>query len=161
MQLVLIESARNLLGIEDANSTEFDQETKNPIIVKMDEWIGLNNKKEDRRSEEKMGGTMRIGAYECVLKKDSLAYKIYDEKERIFERHRHRYEVNNEYIERLEGCGLFFSGVSSQENLMEIVEMKDHPFFIAVQFHPEFQTSVLKGHPIFNAFIKFIRNSVL
>jgi CTP synthase len=69
--------------------------------------------------------------------------------------------VNNEYIERLEGCGLFFSGVSSQENLMEIVEMKDHPFFIAVQFHPEFQTSVLKGHPIFNAFIKFIRNSVL
>jgi CTP synthase len=155
MQLVLIEAARNLLGLKDADSTEFNQETKNPIIVKMNEWIGLNKTKEERVNEGNLGGTMRIGAYECVLKPGSLAHKIYGA-ERIFERHRHRYEVNNQYLQMFEDCGFVFSGVSAFENLMEIVEIPSHPFFIAVQFHPEFQSSILKGHPIFNEFVKFI-----
>jgi len=160
MQLVIIEAARNLLGLKDADSTEFNPLTKNPVVFKMSEWIDQNSSTQNRINEENFGGTMRIGAYECLLKKDSLAHKIYNFKDSIFERHRHRYEINNSYIKDLESVGLVFSGFSKDENLVEIVEIPSHPFFISVQFHPEFQSSILNGHPIFNSFISYIKNSL-
>lgn len=158
MQLVVIEAARNLLGLSRANSTEFDDKTPDPVVIRINEWLGNNNIKEIRNEHDNLGGTMRMGSYKCKIKHDSLAYQIYQE-EFISERHRHRYEINNDYINKLEQVGLKFSGSSAQENLMEIVEIPDHPFFIAVQFHPEFQSSVLNGHPIFNHLVKFVKEN--
>ena len=143
MQMAVVEFARNVLGIEDANSAEFSNTTKNPVIHIMETQKTITDK----------GGTMRLGAYPCKLKKNSLAYKVYGE-ENISERHRHRYEFNNDYKEKFEKAGLICSGVSPDGTLVEIVENKNHPFFIAGQFHPEFKSRPDRPAPLFTALIK-------
>ena len=148
MQLAVIEYARNVLGLKDANTTEVDRKTKNPVIDIMPE-------QKKNLADGNYGATMRLGAYPANLKKGSLANKAYGAT-KISERHRHRWEVNPEYIERLEKAGIVFSGKSPNGKLMEITELPIavHPFFVATQFHPELKTSPLKGHPLFNEFIK-------
>lgn len=143
MQMAVIEAARNLLNLKDANSTEFDKNCKNPVIHIMEEQKKVTNK----------GGTMRLGNYTCITKENSLARKLYG-KEEIIERHRHRYEYNNEYKERLEKVGLICSGMSPDGNLVEMVEIKNHPYFIASQFHPEFTSRPDKPQPLFAGLIK-------
>ena len=143
MQLSVIEFARNVCKIEDASSTEFNPNTKNPIIDLMEEQKKITD----------MGGTLRLGNYECKLKKDTLAYKDYNA-EIILERHRHRYEFNNEYKEILEKNGMVFSGINTMRNLMEIIEIPTHKHFIACQFHPEFTSRPDKPQPLFAGLIK-------
>lgn len=143
MQMAVVEFARNVLGLKDANSAEFDKNTNNPVIHIM----------EDQKQITKKGGTMRLGAYPCKIKKDTLAYNIYGE-ENISERHRHRFEYNNDYKERLEEAGLICSGTSPDGSLVEIVENVNHPFFIAGQFHPEFKSRPDRPAPLFKAFVK-------
>ena len=143
MQMAVVEFARNVLGLKDANSAEFDKETENSVIHIMEMQKGITKK----------GGTMRLGAYPCIIKKGTLAYKVYGE-ENISERHRHRFEYNNEYKERLENAGLICSGTSPDGSLVEIVEIKDHPFFIAGQFHPEFKSRPDRPAPLFREFIR-------
>ena len=138
MQLTVIEFARNVLGIKDANSSELDEKTANPVIHIMEEQKEINKK----------GGTMRLGAYPCLIKEGTLAYRVYG-KEQISERHRHRFEYNNEYKERLEKEGLICSGTSPDGKLVEIVEIKEHPYFIAGQFHPELKSRPNKPAPLF------------
>ena len=142
MQLAVIEFARNVCDIKEASSTEFDELSKEPIIDLM----------QDQKSVVNMGGTLRLGNYECTLKKDSLAYKIYG-KDKILERHRHRYEFNNEYKKLLEKEGMVFSGINEQANLVEIIELPENDFFIACQFHPEFKSRPTNPHPLFDNFI--------
>ena len=143
MQLAVIEFARNVCNIKNANSTEFDPNTKDPIIDLM----------EDQKSIINMGGTLRLGNYECSIKKGTLAYKDY-QKDKILERHRHRYEFNNHYKEILEKNGMVFSGINDQANLVEIVELPNLKHFIASQFHPEFKSRPLRPTPLFDSFIK-------
>ena len=143
MQLAVIEFARNVCNIKDATSTEFDPDTKSPIIDLMEEQKRITD----------MGGTLRLGNYECNLVKDTLAYKDYGV-DTILERHRHRYEFNNEYKEILEKNGMVFSGVNVMRNLMEIIELPTHKHFIACQFHPEFKSRPNRCHPLFDSFIK-------
>ena len=143
MQIATIEFARNVCNIEDANSTEFDPLCKNPIIDLMS----------DQKQVINMGGTLRLGNYECELKKDTLAYKDY-QSDTILERHRHRYEFNNKYRQELEEKGLVFSGINPQANLVEIIELPTHPHYIACQFHPEFKSRPNRPHPLFKSFIE-------
>ena len=143
MQLAVIEYARNVCKINDASSTEFNELCSNPIIDLM----------QDQKSIVNMGGTLRLGNYECTLKKDTLTYKCY-KKEKILERHRHRYEFNNKYRKILEKNGLIFSGINEQANLVEIIENPNNKFFIACQFHPEFKSRPTNPHPLFDNFIK-------
>ena len=145
--MAVVEFARNVLGYSDANSEEFDEETLNPVIHIMEEQIGINKK----------GGTMRLGSYPCHIAKNSLAYKVY-EKENIAERHRHRYEYNNKYREEMEKAGLICSGISPDGKLVEIVELKDHPYFIGSQFHPEFKSRPDRPHPLFAQLVKAAKN---
>lgn len=142
MQCAAIEFSRNVGSLARANSTEFDKKTPHKIFFKWRELKGI----------EDMGGTMRLGSYSCRLKKDSLAYKAYG-KVNINERHRHRYEFNPEYEETLARAGLFFSGKNPEYNLIEIIELKNHPWFLGCQFHPEFKSKPLNPHPLFKAFI--------
>ena len=142
MQTAVIEFARNVCGLKKANSTEFDENTKHPVISLLEEQKRVKTK----------GATMRLGSYRCRLKKASLAYSAY-KKERIFERHRHRYEFNNAYREIMEKHGLVFSGIYPTRNLVEIIELKDHPWFVACQFHPEFKSKPDRAHPLFREFI--------
>ena len=151
MQLAVIEAARNLAKIDNANSSELSN-TKNPVIGLMTEWE-KNDKKFLRDSNSEYGGTMRLGSYPAVLNKKSFSYKIYKTK-KIYERHRHRYEVNINYKEKLEQIGLNFSGISPDGLLPEIVEIKNHPWFIGVQFHPELKSRPFDPHPLFSSFIK-------
>ena len=151
MQLAVIEAARNLAKIDNANSSELSN-TKNPVIGLMTEWE-KNDKKFLRDSNSEYGGTMRLGSYPAVLNKKSFYYKIYKTK-KINERHRHRYEVNINYKEKLEQIGLNFSGISPDGLLPEIVEIKNHPWFIGVQFHPELKSRPFDPHPLFSSFIK-------
>ena len=151
MQIAVIEIARNLLGLKNANSTEFIK-TKNPVIGIMTEWI-KKSKIVKRDTNDRMGGTMRLGAYDCVLKKKSKIFEIY-KKNKISERHRHRYEVNLNYLKKLEKCGLKFSGLSPDGKLPEILELENHPWFIGVQFHPELKSKPFDPHPLFVSFIK-------
>ena len=151
MQLAVIEAARNLAKIHNANSSELSN-TKNPVIGLMTEWE-KNDKKFLRDSNSEYGGTMRLGSYPAVLNKKSFSYKIYKAK-KISERHRHRYEVNINYKEKLEQIGLNFSGISPDGLLPEIVEIKNHPWFIGVQFHPELKSRPFDPHPLFSSFIK-------
>lgn len=151
MQLAVIEFARNVLGLE-ANSTEFDRKTANPIIGLITEWFDEKGELQIRSDDSDLGGTMRLGKQEAHLVADSRLAKIYGAGT-IFERHRHRYEMNNRYIEPLEVQGLKISGYSAKQNLVETVELDNHPFFVAVQYHPEFTSSPRGGHPLFNAFI--------
>ena len=150
MQLAVIEIARNLAKIDDANSSELSN-TKNPIVGLMTEWE-KNNKKFQRDRNSDYGGTMRLGSYPAVLNKNSLSYKIYKTKN-INERHRHRYEVNINYREKLEKIGMNFAGISPDGLLPEIIEIKNHPWFIGVQFHPELKSRPFNPHPLFSSFI--------
>jgi len=154
MQCVVIEYARNVCKMEGANSTEFDRKTQYPVIYLIEEWYDFRNKKVQRRdlSSDK-GGTMRLGEYPCILVKGSNAFNIY-EKEEILERHRHRYEYNNEYMDTLVSNGLKISGTSPDKQLVEIVEIEDHPWFFGCQFHPEFKSRPLDPHPVFKSFIE-------
>ena len=151
MQLAVIEAARNLAKIDNANSSELSN-TKNPVIGLMTEWE-KNDKKFLRDSNSEYGGTMRLGSYPAILNKKSLSYKIYKTK-KINERHRHRYEVNINYKEKLEQIGLNFAGISPDGLLPEIVEIKNHPRFVGVQFHPELKSRPFDPHPLFSSFIK-------
>lgn len=142
MQLALVEFARNVAGIEDAASIELDPDTKNPVIALMPDQTGIEN----------IGGTLRLGAYPCELKKGSLAEKLYGTCQ-ISERHRHRYEVNNDYRMKFEENGMILSGVSPDGRIVEMIELKDHPFFIATQAHPEFKSRPNLAHPLFRGFV--------
>lgn len=143
MQMAVIEFARNVLGIKDAHSTEMNPETPHPVIDLM----------EGQKSITAKGGTMRLGAYPCTIKPGSLAHKIY-EKEQISERHRHRWEFNNAYLEQFEAAGMAASGKNPDTQLVEIVELSSHPFFIGVQYHPELKSTVENPHPVFVHFVK-------
>jgi len=153
MQCAVIEFARSVSRMDGANSTEFDKNTRYPVIYLIEEWYDFRNKVVQRRDlNSDKGGTMRLGEYPCVLEEDSIAFKAYGEKE-VFERHRHRYEFNNEYMDALQKDGLVISGMSPDRQLVEIVEIKDHPWFFGCQFHPEFKSRPLDPHPVFSAFV--------
>ena len=152
MQVALIEYARNVAGLEGANSTEFDADSAHPVVGLITEWLDAEGNVELRNEASDLGGTMRLGAQLCHLKEGSKVREVYGSAE-ITERHRHRYEVNNNYIERLEEAGLQFTGLSEDKKLVEIIENKDHPWFIAAQFHPEFTSTPRDGHPLFEGFV--------
>lgn len=156
MQVAVIEFAKNVLKITDANSTEFDSKTKNPVIGLIEEWDN-NGKKEKRDKNSDFGGTMRVGGYDTKLKKNTLLHRIYN-KDIIRERHRHRYEVNIDYREQFEKNGLVFSGMSIDEKLPECIELKNHKFFIGVQFHPELTSRPFDASPLFREFVKICYN---
>jgi CTP synthase len=151
MQMAVVEAARNLCGIEEANSTEFGP-TPEPVVGLMTEWL-RGNELEQRRAGGDLGGTMRLGAYPARLQPRSRAAEIYGTTE-ISERHRHRYEVNTNYKGRLEQRGMRFSGMSPDGILPEIVEYDDHPWFIGVQFHPELKSRPFEPHPLFSSFVE-------
>lgn len=155
MQLAVIEMARNLAGLKGAYSSEFSDyehtDDRGPLVGLMTEWV-RGTIKERRSKESDLGGTMRLGAYECEIAKGSKAYKAYNTQQ-ISERHRHRYEVNNAYLDDLTKAGAIFSGMSPSGQLPEIVELKDHPWFVAVQFHPEFKSRPFDAHPLFSGFV--------
>jgi len=154
MQIAVIEFARNVAGIEKANSSEFDKNTPHPVIYLMLEWYDDKTKNIEKRDvTSDKGATMRLGAYPCRLEEDTFAFNAYKTKD-ISERHRHRYEFNNEYKEVLKEKGLTISGMSPAGDLVEIVEVKDHPWFLGCQFHPEFKSRPMKPHPLFRDFIK-------
>jgi CTP synthase len=150
MQLSVVEFARNVCGMKEANSTEFSKTTKYPVIDVMPEQKALLR-------EKKYGATMRLGAYNCKLKEGTVSFRAYGKERYVSERHRHRYELNNVFLKRLEKKGLVIAGVNPEKNLVEIIEIKNHPFFVATQFHPEFKSSPLKPHPLF---LNFIRASI-
>ncbi len=142
MQMAVIEFARNVLGLTDANSTEMDPTTQNPVIDIMESQKSITDK----------GGTMRLGSWDCKLKEESKAYKAYHNT-KIAERHRHRYEFNNSYLDRFEKEGMLATGVNPETNLVEIIEVRDHPWFVGVQYHPEYKSTILTPHPLFLGFI--------
>ncbi len=153
MQCVVIEYARNVAGIEDANSEEFAADCTNKVVYWMSEWVDpVTGKKERRHVDSDLGGTMRLGSYECTLEEGSHAHAAYGKK-LIQERHRHRYEFNNDYLDVLRQNGLSFSGMSPDNSLVEIVEIPEHPWFVACQFHPEFKSTPMQAHPLFRGFI--------
>ena len=159
MQIALIEYARDVAGLKGANSTEFDLKCAAPVVALIDEWQTADGSVETRDESADLGGTMRLGAQEVELKAGSLAAKIYGI-EHIRERHRHRYEVNNNYVPALEKAGLVIGGVSAgRERLVETIELSNHPWFFACQFHPEFTSNPRKGHPLFTAFVKAALNN--
>ena len=155
MQVAVIEAARNMAGLQGAMSTEFDPDTPHPVVGLIIEWQDASGATEERDEESDMGGTMRLGAQEVTLIEGSLAARSYG-RTQIVERHRHRYEVNNNYREQLSQAGLTFSGLSV-DNLVEMVEIEDHPFFLASQFHPEFTSNPRDGHPLFKSYIAAVR----
>lgn len=152
MQVAVIEFARHVAGLEGAHSTEFDKQARHPVVGLVTEWITSEGAKVERDESTDLGGTMRLGAQECLLSEESLASECYGST-RISERHRHRYEVNNEYIADLEKSGMQITGRSVDGNLVEIVEINDHPWFLACQFHPEFTSTPRDGHGLFSGFI--------
>jgi len=155
LQAAVIEYARHVAGLEGAHSTEFDPATEHPVIALITEWQDMDGTSKERSMESNLGGTMRLGAQECRLASGSLMATSYGN-ESIFERHRHRYEFNNQYLERLQQAGLTFSGFSI-DGLVETIELRDHPWFVACQFHPEFTSNPRDGHPLFTGFITAAR----
>lgn len=153
MQVAVIEYARNMANMADANSTEFNENTPYPVIDLITKWQDVDGHKQTRNKDSDLGGTMRLGGQECALVEGTNSQKIYT-KEIIIERHRHRYEVNNLLIKQLEAAGLSVSGRSIDGTLVEMVEIKNHPWFVACQFHPEFTSNPRDGHPLFESFIK-------
>ncbi len=146
MQLATIEFSRHVAGLENANTPEVDENTPYPVVHTMDDQV-------EKIKNKKMGGTMRLGAYPCVLDKNSISYKAYGQT-KISERHRHRYEFNNQFRKLLEDKGLRIAGTSPDDKLVEIIEVPNHKFFVATQFHPEFKSRPLRPHPLFREFIK-------
>ncbi len=156
MQLAVIEFARQVADMAEANSTEFDPNTPYPVIGLVTEWVDKKGELERRDHQSDLGGSMRLGTQPCELKSETLAHRIYGQ-DQIGERHRHRYEFNNDYRSRLETAGLTISGVSCDQRLVEVIELTDHPWFIACQFHPEFTSTPRDGHPLFTNFIQSAR----
>ncbi len=157
MQTAVIEFARNVVGWENANSTEFSKNTNYPVIALISEWMDADGSKQTRDESTNLGGTMRLGGQRCQLAEGTLARKVYGKAE-IVERHRHRYEVNNTYLEELVGHGLVISGSSADGTLVEMIELDDHPWFLAGQFHPEFTSNPRISHPLFKEFVLAARN---
>ena len=154
MQLAVVEFARNKLKLAKANSIEMDDQTPDPVIYLIKEWFDYRkDEMQIRDKESDLGGTLRLGAYPCVLTKDTNASRAYDKVEEISERHRHRYEFNNDYRLQLEEDGMVVSGASPDNNLVEIIEIKNHPWFLGCQFHPEFKSKPMQPHPLFKDFI--------
>ncbi|WP_029135130.1 CTP synthase [Sedimenticola selenatireducens] len=156
MQVAVIEYARHVAGMADAHSTEFNRETPYPVIALITEWLNADGELEVRNENSDLGGTMRLGGQECRLVEDGLTRKLYAS-DTIIERHRHRYEFNNQYLQALEKAGLKIAGRSMDGRLVEIVEIKEHPWFVACQFHPEFTSTPRDGHPLFTGFIQAAR----
>ena len=153
MQIAVIEFARNIAKLKLANSTEFNHKTEFPVVGLISEWLDAEGSLERRDSNSNLGGTMRLGSQECILEKNSLTRKLY-KKSKIKERHRHRYEVNNNLIDELSSKGLKIVGKSADKMLVEVIEIEDHPWFVGCKFHPEFTSDPRKGHPLFSGFIK-------
>ncbi|HEX5055080.1 MAG TPA: CTP synthase [Gammaproteobacteria bacterium] len=153
MQVAVIEYARHKAGLKNANSTEFDRKTPHPVIALITEWQQEDGAIEARSEDSDLGGTMRLGAQTCLLAPDTLAHKLYG-REKISERHRHRYEFNNNYRQALEKAGLRISGISHDNSLVEMMEIPGHPWFVGCQFHPEFGSTPRDGHPLFTGFIR-------
>jgi CTP synthase len=151
LHVAVIEFARHVLGLAEAHSTEFDKQAPDPVIALITEWQDRDGALQKRSAESDLGGTMRLGAQRCLLEEGTLARKCYGAPE-IFERHRHRYEFNNTYLERFRDAGMVFSG-RSEDGLVEIIELPDHPWFLASQFHPEFTSNPREGHPLFSSFV--------
>ena len=158
MQLAVIEFARHVAGLASANSSEFDRQTPHPVIALITEWTDENGSLEVRNEASDLGGTMRLGGQTCHLKPDSLVQRLYG-MDRIVERHRHRYEFNNRYRDKLEAAGLSIVGTSADNRLVEIITLEDHPWFIGCQFHPEFTSTPRDGHPLFTDFILAAANT--
>ncbi|GAA0353319.1 CTP synthase [Bowmanella denitrificans] len=152
MQVAVIEYARNVAGLENANSTEFDTSTPNPVVGLITEWLDADGSTETRTENSDLGGTMRLGSQLCHLIKGSKVHAMYGS-ETIYERHRHRYEVNNNLRPQIEAAGLKVTGLSTDKRLVEIIEIDDHPWFVAGQFHPEFNSTPRDGHPLFEGFV--------
>lgn len=157
MQLAIVEFARHVIGLQSANSTEFDKHTAHPIIALITEWMAGDGTKNQRDEHSDMGGTMRLGGQVCKLAEHSHVKAIYHHQDQIIERHRHRYEVNNHYVDRLVESGLVVSGRSADGTLVEVIELPDHPWFIGCQFHPEFTSTPRDPHPLFMSFISAAR----
>jgi CTP synthase len=154
MQLAVVEYARDIAGMADAHSTEFEPATTHPVIGLITEWLDREGHLEKRSELSDLGGTMRLGGQVCKLKDGSLAQQVYGQPE-IMERHRHRYEVNNAYVPALMAAGLSISGKSAEgRELCEMIELPDHPWFVGCQFHPEFTSNPRNGHPLFSAFVR-------
>lgn len=156
MQTAVIEFSRHVLGLKNANSTEFDKQTPYPVIGLITEWLDEQGTKNIRNEGEDLGGTMRLGAQMCHLEEGTIAKGAYGKPD-IIERHRHRYEVNNHYVEALVANGLVIAGRSKDGNLVEMIELPNHPWFVACQFHPEFTSTPRDGHPLFKSFIEATR----
>jgi CTP synthase len=156
MQVAVIEYARNVAGLKKAHSTEFVNDTKDPVIALITEWTTSEGEVEERDEDSDLGGTMRLGGQECVLADGSMSYELYG-KSHIVERHRHRYEFNNTYLDVLQNAGLAVVGRSVDGTLVEMVEIPEHPWFVACQFHPEFTSTPRDGHPLFSGFITAAR----
>ena len=152
MQLAVIEFARHVCGLTDANSTELNPDTPHPVVSLITEWTDRGGEVQKRTADSDLGGTMRLGKQEVPVQKGTLAHRIYGDT--VAERHRHRYEVNNAYTAQFEKAGMVISARTPKENLPEMMELPAHPFFFAVQFHPEFTSTPRFGHPLFEAYIK-------
>ncbi|HMV01315.1 MAG TPA: gamma-glutamyl-gamma-aminobutyrate hydrolase family protein, partial [Rhodocyclaceae bacterium] len=154
MQLATIEFARNVAGLEGANSTEFNADTPHPVVALITEWLDREGRVEKRDAGSDLGGTMRLGAQTCPIKPGTLAERIYGKM--VTERHRHRYEVNNVYVPKLEAAGMVISARTPTEELPEMMELPAslHPWFVGVQFHPEFTSNPRTGHPLFTAYAR-------
>ncbi len=157
MQVAVIEYARNIAGLADAHSTEFRENSTAPVVGLITDWLDASGKREERTEESDIGGTMRLGAQDCVLTEGSTISQCYG-KPIIRERHRHRYEVNNHFVPQLEQAGLRVAGRSTDGRLVEVVEVPDHPWFVACQFHPEFTSTPRDGHPLFTGFVEAALN---
>jgi len=153
LQAAVVEFARNVCGLEQANTTEIDLQTPDPVIGLITEWLDKSGKREKRHEDSDLGGTMRLGGQKCRLQPGSLAHQLYDQ-DVITERHRHRYEFNNNYRDILRKNGMALTGLSLDETLVEVIELPDHPWFLACQFHPEFASTPRDGHPLFTGFIE-------
>ena len=153
MHVALVEYARNVCGLEGADSTEMNPATPHPIVALITEWQNVDGSTEQRDESSDMGGTMRLGAQPCHLEEGSMVRRIYGE-ETIHERHRHRYEINNNYLDRLRAAGMRIVGWSADRSLVEMIELPDHPWFVACQFHPEFTSRPRRGHPLFTSYIE-------
>jgi len=152
MHAAIVDYARNVCGMENANTSENNPDSPYPVIGLITEWLKEDGSKEERNIDSDLGGTMRMGEQECKLSPNSLSAKIYGTAS-VKERHRHRYEVNNNYVPQLEEAGLYIAGKSMDGSLVEMIEIPDHPWFVASQFHPEFTSTPRDGHPLFKSLI--------